>query len=142
MVAQARRKVEERRENRLRFARVLLPDETAPEPAYDCVISNSVLHHLPAGRVMWQAARRYARAGAPVFVMDLVRPGSREQAAGLVAKYGRELHEIVRRDFFNSLLAAYTVEEIRGQLDDAGLGKFVVERVSDIQAITYGRMVA
>jgi radical SAM superfamily enzyme YgiQ (UPF0313 family)/SAM-dependent methyltransferase len=142
MVAQAQRKMRERQEERLRFSRVSLPDEAAPEEIYDCVISNSLLHHLPLGQVMWQAARRYARSGAPVFVMDLVRPSTREQARGLVDKYGKELHAVVRRDFFNSLLAAYTLDEMRGQLDVAGLGSFVVERVSDIQAIVHGRMVA
>jgi len=140
MLEQARRKAEQIGETRLRFARALLPDDSAPEPAYDCVISNSLLHHLPTADVLWQTARQYARPGAPIFVMDLVRPQSRERAAALVADFGDGLHAVVRKDFFNSLLAAYTLEEVREQLDAAGLGALETERISDIQAITFGRM--
>ncbi len=36
-----------------------------------------------------------------------------------------------RQDFFNSLLAAYTVDEVHAQLARTGLGHLQVEAVSD-----------
>ena len=46
-------------------------------------------------------------------------------------RYSRDEPEVLRRDFYNSLLAAYRPEEVREQLDRAGLKRLRVEAVSD-----------
>jgi hypothetical protein len=63
--------------------------------------------------------------------MDLMRPGSSSEAAALVDEYSRGEPEVLRRDFHNSLLAAYRPEEIRQQLIDAKLAHLQVQVVSD-----------
>jgi hypothetical protein len=71
--------------------------------------------------------------------MDLMRPNSRESAEALVEEHAAGEPEILRRDFFNSLLAAFRPEEVREQIKAAGLHSFAVEAVSDRHLIAFGR---
>jgi 2-polyprenyl-3-methyl-5-hydroxy-6-metoxy-1,4-benzoquinol methylase len=107
---------------------------------YQAVISNSLLHHLARPAVLWDAVRTAAAPGAVVFLMDLLRPPSREAAAALVALHAAAAPEVLRRDFFNSLLAAFRPDEVREQLAAAGLSGIRVEVASDRHLIAYGRV--
>jgi SAM-dependent methyltransferase len=116
---------------RVRLVHGYLPGATLPRPRYEAVISNSLLHHLADPLVLWRAVAAHAESGAPVFVMDLMRPESREAAAALVEQYAAGEPEVLRRDFHHSLLAAYTPAEVEGQLVAAGLAGLAVRPVSD-----------
>jgi hypothetical protein len=72
--------------------------------------------------------------------MDLCRPESPQQVDALVAAYAGDAPEVLRGDFENSLHAAFTVEEVRAQLDAAGLESFRVETVSDRHLVAWGRL--
>ncbi|MFY4730398.1 class I SAM-dependent methyltransferase, partial [Nitrospira sp. BLG_2] len=82
----------------------------------DAVVSNSLLHHLPNPLQFWQKIRQLVKPGAPVLVMDLLRPDSPEAAQAIVDHYAANEPDILRRDFYNSLLAAFTEDEIGSQL--------------------------
>ena len=45
----------------------------------------------------------------------------------------------MNQDFYNSLLAAYNVEEIGQQLNAAGLGYLTTEIVTDRHVLVWGR---
>jgi hypothetical protein len=45
--------------------------------------------------------------------------------------YAKDAPPVLRRDFFNSLLAAYRLEEIQQQLHDEGLSHLTAREVSD-----------
>lgn len=126
--------------SRVRFCHGVLPEAVLPEAEYDAVISNSLLHHLHRPEGLWQTARTAGRTGAAVCVMDLVRPDSEAQARAVVEKYAADEPEILRRDFYNSLLAAFSVEEVRRQLNGAGLDGLSVEAVSDRHLLVWGRL--
>lgn len=125
---------------RVRFLHAMLPAEALSEQGYDAVISNSLLHHLHEPQLLWECVRRVGRPGAPVLVMDLFRPESSRAAAGIVDTYAADEPEVLRRDFYNSLLAAFTVDEVRDQLQSAGLGMLRVSQVSDRHLIVNGRL--
>ena len=127
-------------EARVRLIRGRLPEARLPQARYDAVISNSLLHHLHEPRVLWEAVRRYGAPGARVFVMDLLRPRSRDHARALVAEYSGTEPDVLQRDFYNSLRAAFRPQEIQGQLDSAGLGTLTVETVSDRHLAVWGRL--
>jgi hypothetical protein len=74
--------------------------------------------------------------------MDLMRPDTPEQAREIVETYAAEEAPVLKTDFFNSLLAAFEVGELRAQLDAAGLTTLGVEPVSDRHLIVAGRMPA
>lgn len=125
---------------RITLVQARLPDDALPRSGYDAVISNSLLHHLADPQVLWQSITRHARPGAPVFVMDLSRPDSTAAARALMEQYAASEPEILRQDFYNSLCAAYRVDEVAAQLVAAGLGHFNIETVSDRHFIVHGFM--
>lgn len=123
--------------------RVQLVQARLPAPLerrYDAVISNSLLHHLADPAVLWEAIRQAAKPGAAVFVMDLLRPHSIEAAEHLTATYAGAAPAVLRKDFFNSLLAAYQPDEIAAQLRGAGLAHCKIEPVSDRHVMVWGRV--
>lgn len=124
--------------HRLNLVQACLPQDPAPKQAYPTIISNSLLHHLHVPGVMWEAVKRHAAPGARLFVMDLMRPASEDEAARLVGLYAQDEPEVLRRDFYCSLCAAFTPAEVQGQLAGAGLAGLTVEAVSDRHLIVYG----
>jgi SAM-dependent methyltransferase len=115
-----------------------LPDAAPPLAKYDIIISNSLLHHLMDSSVLWQAVRRYAAPGAPVFIVDLKRPGSPEEAHMLVETYCGSEPEILKRDFYNSLLAAFDVDEVKAHLKEENLDYLDVKEISDRHLLISG----
>ena len=107
---------------------------------FDGAISNSLLHHLQEPGVLWETLKENVRPGAPVFVMDLLRPESRSEAEALVETYSGDEPDVLRRDFFLSLCAAYRVDEIEQQLTAAGLSHLTVEVISDRHWVVFGRL--
>ena len=128
--------------DRIRFVQGILPNAALPRDRYEAVISNSLLHHLADPQVLWKAVKRWAQPEAPVFIMDLIRPDSPDQARQLVDTYAADEPGILKRDFYNSLLAAFVIDEITSQLATAGLGHFSVEQVSDRHVVVSGYRVS
>jgi SAM-dependent methyltransferase len=122
---------------RITLVQTYLPAQLARR--CDAVISNSLLHHLADPAVLWNSIKQAAKPGAPVFVMDLLRPHSIEQAERLAATYTGDAPPVLRKDFFNSLLAAYQPDEIGVQLRAAGLGHLKIEQVSDRHLVIWGK---
>lgn len=117
----------------------LLPGAEMPREKYDAVISNSLLHHLPDPRILWDAVSKWANGGALVLIMDLMRPPSVEEARRLVDMYASGEPEVLRTDFFNSLLAAFETEEVEQQIAEARLSSLSVRPVSDRHFVVSGR---
>lgn len=125
--------------NRVELLLGRLPDVRLPRSQYDAVISNSLLHHLHEPEVLWRAVKTFAAPQAPVFVMDLRRVASEAEVAYLVEKYSGAEPGILKRDFHNSLLAAFEPAEVKAQLVAAGLDRFAVTVASDRHLIVFGR---
>ncbi|MBL8074075.1 MAG: class I SAM-dependent methyltransferase [Nitrospira sp.] len=106
-------------------------EEVAGARIADAVISNSLLHHLPNPLQFWQKIRQLVRPGAPVLVMDLLRPESPEAAQAIVDQYAANEPDILRRDFYNSLLAAFTEDEIGSQLARMNLTRLLIDVPDD-----------
>lgn len=126
---------------RVRLHRCRLPDEALPGVGYDAVISNSLLHHLHDPSVLWQTLWRAATPGAPVFVMDLMRPDDEATARRLVGLHAAGEPEVLQRDFYHSLLAAFRPGELSEQLVEAGLVEALrIEPLSDRHLVVFGHM--
>lgn len=106
-------------------------EEVAGARIADAVISNSLLHHLPNPLQFWHKIRQLVRPGAPVLVMDLLRPDSPEAAQAIVKQYAANEPDILRRDFYNSLLAAFTEDEIGSQLARMNLTRLLIDVPDD-----------
>lgn len=123
---------------RIHLHHCYLPADALPASSYQTIISNSLLHHLSDAAVLWQTIKQATVAGAAIFIMDLLRPDSPAQAQALVDEYAAGEPDILRQDFYHSLLAAYTIAEVKMQLLTAGLDNLQVQTVSDRHLIVSG----
>lgn len=117
-----------------------LPRLPLPERGFDAVVSNSLLHQLRSPALFWQEARRQVRPGDPILVVDLLRPETVTAADAIVEKYSGGEDPVLKRDFFNSLCAAFTPDEVAGQLRAAGLGHLGAQVISDRHWAVAGRL--
>jgi ubiquinone/menaquinone biosynthesis C-methylase UbiE len=98
---------------------------------FDAVLSNSLLHHLPNPLQFWHKLRQLVKPGSPVLVMDLLRPDSPDEAQAIVDRYTANAPAILRRDFFNSLMAGYTEDEVTTQLARMNLTRLLIDVIDD-----------
>ncbi len=127
---------------RVQFIEGLLPGALLPLDAYDAVVSNSLLHHMHEPRDFWRAVQEAGAPGAAVLVMDLFRPESTAAARAIVQQYASAEAEILQKDYFASLCAAFEPREVRAQLDACGLDGLAVRTVSDRHLLVTGRLPA
>jgi len=110
------------------------------QESVDAVISNSLVHHVPNPYKFWYALKQLAKPGSPVFIMDLLRPETTEEAQALVDQYAANESEQLRRDFYNSLLAAFTEDEVAAHLAEMNLSRLLIDVPDDRHWIVTGRV--
>jgi ubiquinone/menaquinone biosynthesis C-methylase UbiE len=108
-----------------------LPAISLPDHQYRAITSNSLLHHLTDPLDLWRTIQSVAQNGARIFVMDLMRPVSTDQARQFVDVYAEGEPEILRHDFYHSLLAAYRPDEVAAQLRLLSITCLQIDVVSD-----------
>lgn len=118
-------------DGRIEFIQGLIPGAVLPVIEYEVIISNSLLHHLhkPAG--FWDLVGSLAGKKTTIFIMDLVRPDNESLVQELVNTYADAEPPVLRHDFYNSLCAAFTPEEVALQLKSAGLSRLKIDVISD-----------
>lgn len=125
-------------DERVKLVHGILPMVDLPKNNFSAIISNSLLHHLNDPHVLWQAISFCGKKGAAVLVMDLFRPSSPTAARQIVKKYSSSEPKILQEDFYNSLLAAYSPNEVREQLQQTGLNELKIRQISDRHFIVVG----
>ena len=125
--------------DRVEFVQAYLPDHPL-NGRFDAVVSNSLLHHLPDPMTLWQTVATLAAPGAFVQVMDLHRPADLEVARNLVDEHAAGEPEVLRQDFHNSLLAAWTVDEVASQLEQAEIGGLLISRPTERHWLVQGHL--
>ncbi len=115
---------------RVQYINGYIPDVFLPNTCYDVIFSNSLLHHLPNPQSLWQTVKNYSKTGSRIAVMDLLRPHSIKEAQTLVHIHATNEPSILQQDFYHSLLAAFSMEEISQQLLQAEL-PFKPQQISD-----------
>jgi 2-polyprenyl-3-methyl-5-hydroxy-6-metoxy-1,4-benzoquinol methylase len=136
---------EERRRHHPQAGAIAFHAERLPCPAlagrgFSAVVSNSLLHHLHQPQQLWEALPRLAAPGAVVVVRDLRRPPDPAGLAALLERHGAGLDPLVQRDYAHSLRAAFRPEEVRQQLDQAGLDGLTVREIGDQYLEVRGRL--
>jgi len=140
-LANARKVHDAMPDERVHFIEGLLPGAPIPQVPFAAVISNSQLLHLHEPQVLWETVLRYASPPrTKVYVVDLYRPQTAATARRLVNTYAGGEPDILRRDFYNSLCAAFEPREVEAQLAAAGLAGLVVDVISDRHMAVYGTL--
>jgi ubiquinone/menaquinone biosynthesis C-methylase UbiE len=99
--------------------------------AFDAVISNSIVHHIPEPRAVIAEAIRVTAPGGLLFHRDLARPLDEPAVQVLVNTYANEATPYQRRLFADSLRAALTVEEMAALVASFGFDRSAVKMTSD-----------
>jgi len=126
-------------QERITPLRGCIPGLPLAERSFDAILSKDLLHHLPDPMVLWREARRLGRAGAAVYVMDLMRPDSPQAARNVVEAVAPDELPILKDDFYASLCAAFTLDEARAQVKQSGL-PLEVAQVSDRHMVIKGML--
>ncbi len=124
---------------KIKFIHARIPFETAPLGPYDVIISNSLLHHLLDPQVLWRTLKTCAGTQTSIVIMDLLRPESKSVANQFVIEYAANEPDILKHDFYHSLLAAFTLDEIRLQLHYAQMN-LAVEQISNRHVLITGKL--
>lgn len=124
--AEARKQREPEVAPQLRFVESYIPSDTIPAGPYQAIVSGSFLHHLHDPQVMWDNVKRYSQPGTKVFISDLCRPRSQDIARQIVQENSGDEPQVLQDDYYYSLLAAFTPEEIEEQLRIAKLPQLQV----------------
>ncbi|WP_413440116.1 class I SAM-dependent methyltransferase [Synechococcus sp. MIT S1220] len=104
----------------------------------DVVISNSLLHHLHEPELLWRVTRHLAAPGCLTLHRDLRRPCSMANAHQLQQRHLPDAPDVLIRDFLASLVAAFTAEEVKQQLQQCGLPSLSVEEEGDRYLVVSG----
>tara|TARA_Y100001968_G_scaffold40335_1_gene30642 strand:- start:154 stop:810 length:657 start_codon:yes stop_codon:yes gene_type:complete len=98
----------------------------------DVLVSNSALHHFHDPHRFWVALKKLAKPKCIHIHRDLIRPTSIEKALDIKEKHLSNSPEILKKDFYASLRASFTVNEVTQQLVDTGLTQLEVFQVDDL----------
>lgn len=98
---------------------------------FDCVMSNSIIHHIPEPLAVLAESIRVTRPGGLLFFRDLLRPESGEEVAHLVSTYAGDENEHQRQMFDDSLRAALSLSEVRAMVSSLGFEAETVQATSD-----------
>ena len=121
---------------RLQFG--IIPQGPFPAQPWALIMSHSLLHQLHHPEALWGTIKECGPSGCAVFVADLRRPPSEADARRVVSVTSKNEPEILQRDFFNSLCAAFEPDEVREQLARAGLAHMQVRTHDPFHLTVHG----
>lgn len=98
---------------------------------FACVMSNSILHHIPEPRDVLREAVRVTAPWGRLFFRDLLRPHDAATLASLVATYAAGANSHQRQLFADSLHAALSLAEIQSLVEELGFSRATVQATSD-----------
>ncbi len=98
----------------------------------DVIVSNSALHHFHNPFKFWDALKKLGKKQCIHIHRDLIRPPSIYKAIELKEKYLSNSPDILKKDFYASLKASFTVDEVNQQLVNAGLSQLEVFQVDEL----------
>jgi ubiquinone/menaquinone biosynthesis C-methylase UbiE len=134
-----------RMEGRIHLAKMDAKATAWSAGTFDTVISNSLVHHIPDPRAVFEEMWRLVADGGVLFVRDLARPTDAAQVETLALRYAsapeghgsnadsetRMMHARQRALFVASLHASLTVDEVRAMIAPLGVPGDAVCMTSD-----------
>jgi ubiquinone/menaquinone biosynthesis C-methylase UbiE len=110
--------------------------------SFATVMSNSIVHHIADPRPLFDDVWRITAAGGLVFFRDLLRPDDEDTLRRLVETYAVGATPHQRQMFEDSLLAAFTIDEMRRMVAPLGQPPESVLATSDRHWTWVGRKAA
>lgn len=114
----------------IKVVKSLIDNKLFIDNKFDIVINNSLIHHIKDIFSFWKNLTRLIKDDGLILCMDLIRPDNENILDKLVQTYGGN-NLTLKKDFENSLRAAYTIEEVKNQLNKINNISFTIKSVSD-----------
>jgi SAM-dependent methyltransferase len=102
-----------------------------PRGAFDVVMSNSIVHHIPDPRRAFADMLGLRKRGGLLFVRDLERPADDAAVRALVERHAGHEAARARALFEASLHAAFTIDEVAAMVAPFGIPASAITRTSD-----------
>ncbi len=132
MLALARKNVANQNlEQRIELKKLDAKKLAFEDGAFECVMTNSIIHHIPEPKSCIEELVRATAQGGVIFVRDLMRPDTDEDVRALVQTYAGEENEHSRQMFDDSLRAALSLQEIQSLVGQFGFSESTVSATSD-----------
>ena len=112
---------EEKLENQINLIKGRIPNLQGLDVPFDVICSKDLLHHIPDPLTFWNEVKRLSESGTAIFIMDLIRPESEEEARIIVNDLSSHEPQVLQDDFYYSLLAAFSIDEVKDNLKNIGL---------------------
>ncbi|OYW24977.1 MAG: SAM-dependent methyltransferase [Planctomycetales bacterium 12-60-4] len=109
------------------------------DAAFDLVMSNSIVHHIPEPRDVLAECWRVLRPGGVLFIRDLLRPRTVDEVEQIVSTYAGAGTKDQQQLFRQSLHAALTVDEVAQLLRELSIPAEWVMQTSDRHWTIAGR---
>lgn len=117
--------------DRLELEKVDAKSSGLPPGAFDVVMSNSIIHHIPDPARAFAKMIELRKRGGLLFVRDLERPLDDAAARALVERYAKGETPRARDLFEASLRAALTLDEVVAMVAPLGVPPSAITRTSD-----------
>jgi len=124
----------------IQWLKVDAKDTKLPPHSFDVLLSNTLLHHINNVTKFWAEVKHLARPGATILFRDLSRPVDDEAIRNIVERYAGQESSLLQEEYRRSLAASYTPDEVRSQLEEAGLNMLEVTMVTDRHLDIFGNM--
>ena len=102
-----------------------------PRGAFDVVMSNSIVHHIPDPARAFADMMKLRKRGGLLFVRDLERPEGDAAVRALVERYAASESDRARALLEASLRAALTIDEVAAMVAKLGIPASAITRTSD-----------
>ena len=102
------------------------------------LVSNSLIHHLTYINDFFECILSLSRENTLNFHKDLIRPMNEKYALKLKAECASKYNETLTSDYYASLQASYTVDELRNLISDKNLVHLDVMEEDNKYLILYG----
>lgn len=102
-----------------------------PDNYFDAVISNSLMHHIPDPLTVLKEINRISKTKAGILIRDLIRPDSLNRVEEFVQQYAADCDEHQKKLFRDSLIASFTIKEVKLLVEKSGIKDSIVIQSSD-----------
>ncbi|MYF98040.1 class I SAM-dependent methyltransferase [Candidatus Poribacteria bacterium] len=102
-----------------------------PDNIFDGLISNSIVHHIHDALKSLQEMGRVVKPNGLVLIRDLIRPKTPADAQAFVDKYAANDTPLQQKLYYDSFLAAFTLDEVNQMLTQMDMPNAVVVQSTD-----------
>ncbi len=118
----------------------LKTSEISREKNISLLVSNSLIHHITYLDDFFNCIDKLSSNITINFHKDLKRPNSEKLALELKEKCAEKYNDILTNDYYASLMASYTLQELKNFIFDNKLSSLEVFEEGDQYLVIYGKV--